>query len=273
MPFCMLLPRHRFSGSIFNTPLLLILRLFYQASSFDLSNPQAGSDHSHPRILPCHACGVPLDKERTSMPLTVREKDNKIPGLFGHYEILSTTDWFHRLSANPSMYVTLQVVSMTWVKGLASPLSHEFVQFVVEDTTRRTRYRLVADRHENGDWVIVGWDWASGKSPLDRHSLPLPLVSLTFNDVRSRPNVFSIGKVLADVTASRPSYNIMKEMCWWYAEAVFEAAHAKFGGELKEWKWSRFRYSFIVRTNVLRRETLASEAEEFEKQNAEDMSF
>ena len=273
MPLCMLLPRHRFSGSIFNTPLLLILRLFYQASSFDLSNPQTGYGSINPHILPYHACGAPLNKKGTPMPHTAREKDNKTPSLFGRYEILSTTDWFHRLSATPSMYESLQIVSMTWVKGLASPLSHEFVQFVVEDTKSGTRYRLVADRHENGDWVIVGWDWASGKSPLDRHSLPLPLVSLTFNDARSRPNVSSIGKVLADVTARRPGYNIMKEMCWWYAEAVVEAAHAKFGGELKEWKWSRFRYSFIVRTNVLRRETLASEAEEFEKQNAEEMSF
>ena len=152
-------------------------------------------------------------------------------------------------------------------------MSREFIQFIIEDAESGTRNRVVVDRHENGDWVIVGWDWTSGKSLSDRHSLPLPLVSSTYEDVQSRPNVSSVAKVLADVTARRPSYNIMKETCWWYAEAVFEAAHAKFGGTLKEWKWARFRYLFVVRTNVLRRETLASQAEEFEKQNMEEMSY
>jgi hypothetical protein len=133
--------------------------------------------------------------------------------------------------------------------------------------------RVIADRHADGDWVIVGWNRASKESPFDRHSLPLPLVSLTYDDARSRPQVSSVAKMLADVTARRPECNIMKEMCWWYAEAVFEAVHTKFGGTLKEWKWARFRYSFILRTRVFPRETLASEAEEFEKQNVEEMTY
>ena len=207
------------------------------------------------------------------MAHTFQKKQNDLSTPFVRYEIFSTMDWCKRLSTSPSMYENYQVVSMTWVKALASPLSHEFIQFIIEDTTSRTRHRVVADRHENGDWVIVGWNWASKKSPSVRHSLPLPLVSLTYDDARSRPNVSSVAKMLADVTARRPYYNIMKEMCWWYAEAVFEAAYTKFGGTVNEWKWARLRYSFIVRTSVLQRETLASEAEEFEKQNVEGMSY
>lgn len=269
---CMLVPRHRFGASLFNTPLLLVLRFFYQACSFDLSKSRAGSRHIHPGKYQCQPDDVPLARKVASKTYELQKRPN-VPNVFAQSEVFSTTDWSDKLSASLSIYQNHEVVSITWVKALASPLSHEFIQFVIEDMKNGARNRVIVDRYEDGDWVIVGWNWASKKIPFDRHSLPLPLVSLTYEDAQSRPSVSSVANMLADVTARRPSYNIMKEMCWWYAEAVFETAHTKFGGTLKEWKWARFRYSFIVRTSVFPRETLASEAEQFEKQNVEEMMY
>lgn len=263
IPLCMFFPRHRFGTSLFNnTPVLLFLRLFYQAAPFDLvdSGPPG---HGHG--------GMGTDKAtHTRGPLP---RGTKTMNLFSCYEKVSTTDWVRKLLASPSRYKTCQVVSISWVKALESPLSHEYIQFVVEETSSGQRSRMIAERHESGDWVFVGWDWASRKAPSDHHRLPLPLMSLTYDDAQLRPQLDSFAKVLASVSARRPGYNLMKEMCWWYAEAVFEAAHAQFGGKLTEWKWSRFRYSFVVRTSLFQRTELAREAAEFERQNAEGMRY
>jgi hypothetical protein len=168
---CLLVARHRFGASLFNTPLLLVLRFFYQACSFDLTNPRAGHGGTRYGEYRCRADDGSLTRKATSTPYPPPKKYNNFPSHFAQYEIFSATDWFKKLSAAPSTYKTYEVVSITWVKALASPLSHEFVQFVVEDTKTSTRNRVVADRHENGDWAIVGWDWASKKSPSDRHSI------------------------------------------------------------------------------------------------------
>ena len=269
----MLFPRHRFGTSVFNTPLLLILRLFYQASSFDLTHARADPDHGQ-----SNSVQRPLNELRpanTSDTISqrVEKRDKDIADLFaGRYEKIPTTEWYSMLSASSPAYENCRVVSLTWVKALASPLSHEFVQFVVEDTQTGMRSRVIADRQETGDWVFVGWNWASNKDISDRHSLPLPLLSVTYEEPQSRPYLLSFAKVLADVTNRHP-YRVMREMCWWYAEAVLETARTKYGGRLEEWKWAKLRYSLVVWTSILRRKKLATQAEEFRKRNSVEMSY
>lgn len=269
----MLFPRHRFGTSLFNTPLLLVLRLFYQAASFDVTLPPLGSGHEQPSPAQRLSSDTSLTSKPPSIPERIETRDNDISDLFaGPYEKIPTTDWYNMLAASPSTYEHCRIVSITWVKALASPLSHEFVQFIVEDASTGLRSRIIADRQETGDWVFVGWDWASNKDISDRHSLPLPLLSLTYDNPSSRPDLVSFAKVLADVTKRHP-YRVMREMCWWYAETVLEMAHINYGGRLEQWKYAKLRYSLVVWTNILRREALASQAEEFRKRNSVDMSY
>ena len=262
-----LLPRHRFGTSLFNVPVLLLLRLFYQAASINLNGvpDDHGQFHAGAGQLLADAAHM---QQRKSTSMSQPPNKDAIERLFGSDEQMSTKDWVHRLTESRSTCENLHITSITWVKALASPLSHEYIQFIVEDVVTGTRSRVLADRHEDGDWVFLGWK----ERPYNRHDLPLPLMSLTYRDPHTRPSLLDMAKLLADVTARRP-YSILREMCWWYAEAVFDTAHTAFGGRLEEWKWASYRYSFIVRASVLRRAELTADAEDFQKQNMQDMSY
>ena len=267
---CIVFPRHRFGSSRFNTVFLLIFRLFYQASSFELSQA-VGPDHPYsPRLLPEPTLkALPVNPD---LQLDKQTKD-KLPDLFKSYERFSTKEWLAALLEDPDRYKHWKIRSLTWIKALASPFSHEFVQFVIEDETTGQRTRIPAGREETGDWVMSGWDWTSGKAPSHHYELPMPLLSLVFDDPQSRPSVQALAKVLAATTERQPYYKFRREMCWWYAEVVLEEMHAKYGGKVKEWEWSRYRYSFIARTSLIRRKVLTKHAEAFKTQLAENMEF
>ena len=47
----------------------------------------------------------------------------------------------------------------------------------------------------------------------------------------------------------------------------------KYGGEIKQWDFAHLRYSFVVRTNVIKREKLASHAKEFRKISTKKLRF
>lgn len=193
--------------------------------------------------------------------------------IFKTFSRFSTQEWLTMVLANPENFKTLKIKSITWIKALASPFSHEFIQFIVEDTQTGQTTRLASGREENGDFVLVGWNWSSGDPPSEHYKLPLPLLSLTFNDPATEPDLMDLTRVLAATTENHPAYTFRREMCWWYAEYVFEIMHEQFGGKVKEWEWARYRYSFIVKTNIIRRKVLTSCAELFRKQLAEEMSY
>ncbi|KAJ9503474.1 hypothetical protein H2202_000613 [Exophiala xenobiotica] len=270
MSLCLVLPRHRFGSSRFNTLILLLFRLFYNAGSFDTAPAIAPEGTSISKMLNASA---PQAFDVTVPVNAHKANDQCLPGLLRCYQKLSTKEWLHTLSDQASEYSNWKVCSVTWIKALASPFSHEFLQFIAEDAVTGRRSRIAAGREENGDWILVGWDWASGQTPSDHYELPLPLLSLEFDHPQSRPNMLDLSQVLAAVTERQPYYRFRREMCWWYAETALEDMKTKYGGSIKEWQWSRYRYSFIVKTSFIRRNILTKHAEAFKTQLAEGLNY
>lgn len=273
----MLVPRSKFGSSLYNVPLLLVLRLFYQASPFEAAVQQV----SHGRKDRDVAQFTSRDVATNALPILAFRHglyppshlilEDGVLSSFNSYEVLSTTAWLAKITASPRLYDGHHLSSLTWTKALGSPLSHEFIQFVIEDTRTGHRSRHLTHRHvDGGDSVLFGFDWTSGTEPTRHHALPLPLLSLTFD---KKPNVADFARLLVDITERKPGYNLLREMCWWYAEAVIEDAHAKYGGRLMEWDFSHLRYSFVVRTNLIKREKLVRHAKEFRKLNVMEMNY
>ncbi|OAL33609.1 hypothetical protein AYO20_07116 [Fonsecaea nubica] len=271
LDLCLLFPRHRFGSSRFNTVFLLLFRLFYHASSFEVAH----NGYAQRLYLPLlqEAVSKPYEEEVGNGKSLVVPANQGLPNSFKTFERFSTKAWLETLLQDPAEHKNLKVNSITWIKALASPFSHEFIQFIVEDSVSGQRTRVAAGREETGDWVLVGWNWASGNTPSDHYKLPLPLLTVTFDDVDKRPDLQSLAHVLSATTEKHPAYKFRREMCWWYAETVLEVMHEQFGGKVKEWEWSRYRYSFIVKTSFIRRKVLTKHAELFKRQLAEEMSY
>ena len=186
------------------------------------------------------------------------------------------------MAASQDKYGSYRVVSVSWVKALASHMSHEFIQIVTEDTVTGRRLRLITDRQETGDWVItteLGIEVASRSawpdlSPYkDRHNLPLPLVSLSLVESATRPSLLDMAKLIAKISKAAPTYNPIREHCWWYCEAVFEAVRSRYDADLCEWPWAKYRYSFVLCNSWVRRRTLAAHANAFEKMCMEETVY
>ena len=266
------LPRHSFATSRFNTLVLLFLRLFYQASPFQTSSIVANSVDRLPsqRLVDDNNL-VPAVGQTEALPL--REKATP-SNFLTTYARISTKDWLSAVMSSHQASSQFQVVSLTWVKALASPLSHEYIQAVIEDVQTQKRIRIAVGREDSGDWVVCGWNWKSGLVPSHHHSLPLPLLSLRFPPGSPKiPKLVALSDILATVTDQCPRYNLNREMCWWYSEQVFQRLYSHYGGEVKEWQWSKYRYSFIVKTNVIRRDVLTEHAQEFRRQIINEMEF
>lgn len=205
----------------------------------------------------------------------IQQKSNHIPHLFvDQLEERKTQEWLDLLSSSRSNYDHCQVVSLTHGKALASPLSHEFIQFIVEDTHNGVRTRVFTDRQKQSppDRVIVGNNWASDKNLSDQKDLPMPLKSLTFQG--KRPPVIALAEVLAAVTRRAPEYKYTSTMCWWYAGSVFETARARFGGEIREWQFASWASQMVVWDYiVVPKVDMETEARQFKKQNIEGMSY
>jgi hypothetical protein len=85
--------------------------------------------------------------------------------------------------------------------------------------------------------------------------------------------MLDLSQVLAATTERQPHYRFRREMCWWYAETALEDMKTTYGGSIKEWQWSRYRYSFIVKTSFIRRHVLTNHAEAFKTQLAEELNY
>ncbi|KAI1621448.1 hypothetical protein EDD37DRAFT_116589 [Exophiala viscosa] len=269
LSMCVVFPRHKFGSSRFNTIVLLVLRLFYHASSFEATPILASGVPPTPKLLSAPVLRA-FDVE-TEDCVQKRHNREDLPQLLKSYERLSTKDWKAKLLEDTARFQHWKICNISWIKALASPFSHEFLQFIAEDAVTGQRTRIAAGREENGDWVLVGWNWASGQTPSEHYKLPLPLLSLVFDKPKKRPNMHELAEVLA-ATTDRGYYRMRREMCWWYAETVLEDMNAKYGGSIKEWQWARYRYSFIVKTSFIRRKVLTKHAEAFKTQLAEEMS-
>ncbi|RMZ89457.1 hypothetical protein DV736_g3324, partial [Chaetothyriales sp. CBS 134916] len=261
-----------FGNSWFSAPGVVLLRLFFQASSFQLD-----CRHSkHVAIRSRRIAGELTASERFSEHVLkprrlAREQRTLSP--FSHLNRkVSTSAFFEEVTASPDKYGAYQVTSVSWVKALASHMSHEFIQFVIENKATGHRMRLITDRQETGDWVITTgsgieaaakFSWSALSPYKDRHNLPLPLVSLRLNDANARPSLIEIAKLIIEISHTAPVYNPLREHCWWYSEALFEAVRKRYSAHnIQEWPWAKYRYSFVLCNSWVKRKTLAAEAEE-----------
>lgn len=263
-------PLTSFNSSVYSTPVLLLLRLFYNAAALNSTYPPAKNVNGSTDLSHGFAMDLALSASGTETFGTTHTQRSKLPiSAFDSQNQLSTTA-FYELTTT---FGPFKVISITWAKALSSPLSHEFIQCIVEDVQTRKRYRIVVERHEDGDWVHTGLSWKPDTDPHYRLGMPLPLLSLIFEEGHCQPLLSSFAKLLAEVTINSPKYNPMKEMCWWFAEVVFERAFTQFGGKVKQWDFASLRYSFVFRTSLVRRNRLTEHARRFHSQNAADFEY
>jgi hypothetical protein len=262
-------PRNRYGNSIFSTPVLLFFRLFFQATGIQRTLKVARKS----RAVNLGAGALwflPIIKSsretRTQEPCV---DDIDLSDKFRPHSWLSAL----KKDILP-ISSTARVHSISWIKSLSAPLSHEYIQFVALCPRSERTFRIIAERDANGDSVFVLASKANTPNSNikqvrehdEQHDLPLPLISLCWSHLPldSWPTVLELARVLHNVGHRRPKYNIMREHCWWFAEAVIDEMLAHRDVLVKEWPWASYRYSYIVLgKKILRRDVLLQAAREF----------
>jgi hypothetical protein len=295
LPLCMFVPLQRFGGSILPMPLMVLMRLILPAASLAVECVYTKKSW---RTAVSKGPGTAVGARFSNSVLKPRRlgmesSPENVLAHLGHR--VSTTEFLGEVASDPR-YADWRVVSVTWVKALASHMSHEFVQFIAEDTATGTRARLIADRQETGDWISITPEpmapfemrstfeglssrpWTKATPYKDRHSLPLPLVSLVFESdhgcLDTRPRLHSVADLVAGISAGCKDYNPLKEHCWWFSEAIIDAIRENFANaRLEEWAWARYRYSFVVCNKWIRRRILEQAARAFETQCLQDLAY
>ncbi|KAK5070019.1 hypothetical protein LTS08_001287 [Lithohypha guttulata] len=241
--------------------------MFYQAAPHEVFKVAAGS----PSINQANTPTRPLPMNSMRSISRSRSPDRNY---LDTHVITNTADFAITLEDNDELE-KCTILSITWVKALASPLSHEYIQFIVHSSDTGKRHRLVAERSDIGDLVTVGWDWSSGNYASHHHVLPLPLLTLSYEDLPTDkpPTIKQFANILHETSEIRP-YNLMREMCWWYAEKVFVETSRKFPDtRVKQWPFANLRYSFVVRSEWIRRPALADAAEKFRVMNVQKLAY
>lgn len=256
------LPFDNFGSSRYSVPMLLVFRLFYQAAPYTASRALPQSQLNTLQLL-AYARNVEAQPPKQQISATKY--------LSTHAQV-NVNAFKEDVNANAELASGYRVITLTWVKALASPLSHEFVQIVVEHVKTGQRYRLVTDRTDVGDTVVVGWDWSSQEYASHHHVLPLPLLSLSFKD-RTGPSLGELSALLSSVSNVQ-RYNLLREMCWWYAESIFtQMARKNTDAVVKQWPYASLRYSFVVQNEWINRGRLVKEAEKFRALIRNGMSY
>lgn len=254
--FSDIFPLDHFSNSIYSVPILLLFRFFYHASVSETASPQPVRVYSS-------------SVRSSSVFIT---SSNKVT-LFDRPQWLEPTEFWSTINESEALQQNYQVSSMTWVKALASPLSHEYIQVIVENKRTKIRHRIAIDRSDSGDVVIVGWDWSSSRYPSHHFILPLPLLTLSFEQQKCGPSLPDLASIVANISDQR-QYNLLREMCWWYAEKIFMTTSQRFpDGSIHTWPHAHLRYSFVLRTQWIKRGILAKQAEAFRVMNMQDLRY
>ncbi|RKL36648.1 hypothetical protein BFJ72_g8197 [Fusarium proliferatum] len=158
--------------------------------------------------------------------------------------IKPTREWADLLRNNKEKYANCRVVSFTRVKDLNSNWKHEYLQFIVEETSTKDRARVYAERGNpvDLDWVTFGPAETKATGSRDQDDMPLPLTSLVFGgesgeDFDKRPTVLELAEILAATTLIGGEYQFYGHSCFWYAYTAYDAAKRQFGKWAKEKKW------------------------------------
>ena len=292
-----LIPRSRFASSVFTTPSLLFFRLFFQATSFE------NCDVPLPQTTPHVTFRESLWKIWSAVKISTSSKrmqTNLVYDLDSTFEISSKTPTEHWCtilrSGQYGIAPTSTILSMTWVKSLSAPLSHEFLQFVIECPRSGQQYRLITERDTDGDWAYfiasASLDTSQDRNAITQlrqydyqHDVPLPLLSASWSrlPISRRPTLLQLTATCEEISKLSPGYNFMRQHCWWYAEKLFErmlgqsppdtspTTSSTARPELKHWPWGVYRYSYIVLgKRLLRRDALIEQAKKFRKDMDQD---
>lgn len=182
-----------------------------------------------------------------------------IPHLFvNKQDVIQTEKWESLLLANKDAYKNCVVKSITHVKDVHNTWYHEYLQILIEQTSTGARTRIIAERQQAQDQIIIGrWKWAakslaslgcissssSGNSLGDTASgvdLPLPLYTIYLQD--NSLGVLDLANVLAGTTKEHRNYDFASYNCYWFAEASYWAVQKKWKYVEKTWQYSHLRH-------------------------------
>lgn len=153
------------------------------------------------------------------------------------------------LSQNPDPYNDCDVISVTHAKNLDSRVKHEYLHLIIRHRTTNRWRRLLAERQNTQDQVIIGfWPWvdqggsASSSGPVALGDLEVPN-PLLMRNLRFEPlNLQSVAKVLLEVHRQKPDYNFFFANCYWYSDAVFQIFKGMARGtQYTKWSWLSFK--------------------------------
>ncbi|KAI8934281.1 hypothetical protein NX059_009022 [Plenodomus lindquistii] len=220
---------------------------------------------------PYYAPGTPIQQQTISIPHLFVDAEREY----------TTVEWFESLRRESHLYRDCYVVSVTMAKAITSPLSHEFIQFIVEDSSTGVRTRIFSDRRDPKgklpDCIIIGRNWSSAYNPSGQVDLPMPLLSIDYKS-GGRPPLLEFAQIMATITLREPEYKITSTMCWWYAGTVMIMTAFQYTGrgEVKRWKFEKYASKMLVWDNFdffTPRKQMEEDARRFKDQNVEGMSY
>ena len=206
-----ILPRSRFGSSVFTTPLLLFFRLFYQATPFDNGNVPSSLSASYATMRRLYfEASSAWTRSKPSGPAEsfVNFGADSVSDITAK---TSTNGWHSLLQSHDyPIQPTSTLHSMTWVKSLSAPLSHEYLQVVIECGESGKRYRLITERDTDGDsaYFIASSEECGPSQPSKKvtqlrqydyqHDLPLPLISVSWSQLPywNRPTAAHLATIL-----------------------------------------------------------------------------
>jgi hypothetical protein len=186
-------------------------------------------------------------------------------------ETIQVKDLWEKISLKPHEYENIFVRRFTHVKNLESPVLHEYLHVILEDSSTDKWTRVIVERQyekivgsKARDQMIVR-RWPAGKGyaeledlsddfPWDKMEaptssggsggkvgdLPLPLLTRSFN--KEVFNVKLLAWQLLECHKEKQTYDPLRWNCYWYAARVFELHRVSFG-HVKDrvWKFASWK--------------------------------
>jgi len=181
-------------------------------------------------------------------PRMSSQSEPELPNIFENSKReINVLEWGKKTTQNPNVYKNCFVRHFTHVKDLDSPVFHEYLNVIVENTSNNSWTRLIVERQREQDQVIVGrWPtlkgydakWrpkdcfykpvialaSSSSSSSSSGDLPLPLTTRSFQ--KNSCSVKLLARLLKWTHDKHPNYDLLKWNCYWYSYEIFEGVRA-----------------------------------------------
>ena len=158
-------------------------------------------------------------------------------------ETIPVPQFVDYLNKHVDVYKNCDVICISHVKNLESAFLHEYLHVVIRDAAGARWRRLLAERQNDKDQVIIGlWPWTplgtltkglgGGAVAADDGLLPLIMRNIT---IKSGLPLSKVASVLVEVNKQAPKYNVVTKNCFWYAASVFKLLEGY--GQVYNWCW------------------------------------